>query len=286
MSDTIVISSTTTALVVDNSTAGQSILSVSDATNAVAGLMTSTLFNDVTDATDLATNSKLVKRDATGGFATSKITGLATPTAATDAANKGYVDGLVTSAMRIKGNIDASTNPNYPAAVTGDAYNISVTGLIGGAAGESVQVGDLVLATADNAGGTDGTVGTSWIVIEGNLNPASETIAGYVRLATAAEVTAGSSTSSIPTIANVTSMVSASTGAKIFTQKLFAGSTSYTVNHALNGAVNTQVFDKVTGNVVGVDISRVDANNVTITVNNSLATDHSVVCNYAGVEVA
>jgi hypothetical protein len=51
----------------------------------------------------------------------------------------------------------------------GDSYIISVAGKVGGASGKSVDVGDVYFATADNAGGTEAAVGTSWSVLEHNL---------------------------------------------------------------------------------------------------------------------
>lgn len=88
---------------------------------------------------------------------------------ATQKAVKTYVDTLVTGLLEFKGSTDASGNPNYPAALKGDAYAISVAGKIGGASGTSVDVGDMVVAKADNAGGTQASVGTSWFILEHNL---------------------------------------------------------------------------------------------------------------------
>lgn len=75
----------------------------------------------------------------------------------------------VTGLLELKGSTDCSSNPNYPAGSIGDAYYVSVAGKIGGASGKSVEVGDLYVAKADNAGGTEGSVGTSWFVLEHNL---------------------------------------------------------------------------------------------------------------------
>lgn len=82
---------------------------------------------------------------------------------------KTYVDAAVTGLLDFKGSTDASGNPNYAAAAKGDAYIISVAGKIGGASGKSVDIGDAVVASADNAGGTEASVGTSWFVLEHNL---------------------------------------------------------------------------------------------------------------------
>gem|GEM_PF-3763520 len=100
------------------------------------------------------------------------LTNLGTPSSGNDAANKSYVDTAVTGLLDFKGSTDCSGNPNYPSASKGDAYVVSVAGKIGGASGKSVDVGDLYVAIADNAGGTEASVGTSWIVLEHNLQGA------------------------------------------------------------------------------------------------------------------
>lgn len=104
-----------------------------------------------------------------------------TPTAPTASASDNstkisttaYVDAAVAAAVAglldLKGPTDASANPNYPAGSKGDTYIVSVAGKIGGASGKSVDVGDVYIASADNAGGTEASVGTSWFVLEHNL---------------------------------------------------------------------------------------------------------------------
>ncbi len=90
-------------------------------------------------------------------------------TTQTDAAIATAVTGL----LDFKGSTDCSANPNYPAALKGDAYVVSVAGKIGGASGTSVDVGDVYVASADNAGGTQGSVGASWFSLEHNAVAAS-----------------------------------------------------------------------------------------------------------------
>lgn len=82
---------------------------------------------------------------------------------------KAAVDVAVTGLLDFKGSTNASANPNYPAASKGDAYIVSVAGKVGGASGKSVDIGDVYVASADNAGGTEASVGTSWFVLEHNL---------------------------------------------------------------------------------------------------------------------
>lgn len=102
-----------------------------------------------------------------------------------------YIADKVTGLWDDKGIIDCSLNPNYPTALKGDAYTVSVAGKIGGAAGIDVQVRDVIYCTVINQGGTELNVGTSWNVIQGNLVQATQTLAGIARIATQTEVVAG-----------------------------------------------------------------------------------------------
>jgi hypothetical protein len=81
---------------------------------------------------------------------------------------KTYVTNSIAGLFDLKGATDCSGNPNYPSASKGDAYRVSVAGKIGGASGTDVEIGDWYFATADNAGGTQASVGTSWATIEHN----------------------------------------------------------------------------------------------------------------------
>jgi hypothetical protein len=75
----------------------------------------------------------------------------------------------VTGLLSFKGLTDCSGNPNYPSASKGDTYIVSVAGKIGGASGTVVDVGDLYIAEANNAGGTEAAVGASWAHLEHSL---------------------------------------------------------------------------------------------------------------------
>lgn len=70
---------------------------------------------------------------------------------------------------QIKGSIDCSTNPNYPAAEAGDTYRVSVAGLIGGGAGVDAQVGDMIVCYVAGVAGTQAAVGANWAIEQGNL---------------------------------------------------------------------------------------------------------------------
>lgn len=154
-------------------------LSIAAATAGNNGYMTSTQVATLATAASTASTAQTTANAAlpkAGGTMTGaidmgnqKITSLGAPGAATDAATKGYVDTAVVGLLDLKGTIDCSTNPNYPAADKGDVYVVSVAGLIGGASGVSVQAGDALVALADNAGGTQAAVGSSWGILQANL---------------------------------------------------------------------------------------------------------------------
>jgi hypothetical protein len=78
----------------------------------------------------------------------------------------------VTGGLGVPGDLNCSTNPNYPSATAGDNYYVTVAGKIGGASGVDVEVGDLIVAKSNNAGGTQAAVGSSWFVLEKNLTGA------------------------------------------------------------------------------------------------------------------
>lgn len=87
----------------------------------------------------------------------------------TQAAVKAFVSQAVAGLLEYKGDLNCSANPNYPAAEKGDSYVVTVAGRIGGASGKLVDIGDFIIARADNAGGTEAAVGASWFVLEHNL---------------------------------------------------------------------------------------------------------------------
>ena len=94
---------------------------------------------------------------------------------ATQKAVKAYVDGVLdaNNAYQYKGGLDASANPNYPAASAGHTYKITVAGKIGGAAGPNVEVGDTVTCLVDgSAAGNHATVGANWLVTQTNIDGA------------------------------------------------------------------------------------------------------------------
>lgn len=126
----------------------------------------------------------------------------ADPTLANHAATKHYVDNLGTLAGRVvvKGAIDCSTNPNYPAANEGDLYYVSVAGKIGGGSGLSVST-DVALLCKTNAtaSGPQSTAGASWFV----LSSITEVLALIAAQALAGDVTGTPGATAVSKIAGV-----------------------------------------------------------------------------------
>ena len=270
-----VLTTTNAVQLVDNSDGTYSI-DILNATQVNAGLLSSADKTKLDDATSSATANTIVERDANGDITVNEINAVTgtvdsltvtnAPVNPTDAVNKSYVDGLLTGGMTIVGGIDASVNPDYPAATQGDAYYVTVAGLVGGVSGEPVDIGDLVIAVSTNAGGTQASVGASWIILEQNIQYASETISGYIQLATQVEVDAGTEATKAVTPATLASALagldltnnhSADVGDTV--AKIFA------ITHTLNTTeVQVQIKDNGTLELVEADITITDANTVTV----------------------
>lgn len=108
-----------------------------------------------------------------------------------------------------RGNINCFTDPNYPAANSGDVYKVTGAGHIGGASGPDVEVGDTIICYVDaSAAGTHAVVGANWAIAQTNMDTslyaplASPTFTG---IPSAPTPTAGTNTTQIATTAFVKS---------------------------------------------------------------------------------
>lgn len=138
----------------DLTAAGRTLLAAANAAAQLAALSGAPLNSPALTGTPTATT-------AAGSDSSTRI--------ATTAQVQAAIALAVTGALELKGDTDASANPNYPAGVVGDLYYVSVAGKIGGASGKSVDVSDAIICKTDNAGGTEASVGTSWFVLEHNV---------------------------------------------------------------------------------------------------------------------
>ena len=174
---------------------------------------------------------------------------------------KAYVDGLNTNDMNYAGAIDASTNPNYPAATKGDYYKISVAGKVGGALGTSVSAGDAIIANTTNAGGTEASVGTSWDKVQANVEQATTSTLGLVALADSTVAEAKSDSLKALTAASVVNFPIK----KVFTIGN-GSSTSLTCTHSLGTRdVSVTVYDASSFDEVECDVVHTSTSVVTLT---------------------
>lgn len=100
-------------------------------------------------------------------------------------------DSYVSAVGGQRGDIDCSGNPNYPASNLGDRWEVTVAGKIGGALGIDVQVYDEIVCKTTSPAGDQATVGMNFYIVQGNLERATESVSGYIQLATNAEAQAG-----------------------------------------------------------------------------------------------
>lgn len=96
-----------------------------------------------------------------------------TPSNSYDPVPKDYADGLFATndALLLKGGINCTANPNYPAADAGHVYKVTHAGKIGGGSGVNVEVGDTLFCAVDGtASGNHATVGANWFITQSNVD--------------------------------------------------------------------------------------------------------------------
>jgi hypothetical protein len=147
---------------------------------------------------------------------------------------KAEFDAQINTIGRNRGSIDCSTNPNYPASITGDRWEVLVAGKIGGASGIDVQVWDEIVCNTDTAGGNQATAGSAFYIVQGNVDQSTEVLAGLAKIATLAQTLAGGDDTTIVTPFKLSSKI-----ADVIVQSINAGDLTHvpsadTVNSALN----------------------------------------------------
>ena len=199
--------------------------------NSLANVSTTNFAVNIIDTdTTLSANSdlRIPTQKAVLALVTAKVTGLAIP----------------------KGGIDASTNPNYPAANVGDYYRITAPGLLGGAAGVAVTFGDVAECYIASTSGTQAAVGANWTVVQSNVDLATTTTQGLVTFATQAEVEAKLTATKAVVPADLVNF------AVVKTATIGDGSTtSIIVNDGLSISKIAECKDATTGAKILVDIT-------------------------------
>lgn len=103
---------------------------------------------------------------------------------------KAYVDAAVTGALSHKGGYNASTNTpaldtGSPVLTIGDMYTVTVAGTFFTV---ELEVGDVLISDVDSV---DAASIADWTIVQTNLEYATTTVAGFVILATQAQVNTG-----------------------------------------------------------------------------------------------
>lgn len=173
--------------------------------------------------------------------------------------------GIATNdAMIFKGVIDASTNPNYPAADKGWTYKISVAGKIGGASGVVVEAGDTIICSVDaSPTGTHATVGVNWGILQTNIDGAVTT--GGAIAQGALVIGAGSSSvSTLPNAGTAGWLLIGNTGTNSPTWTA-PGSFTVQVGDTNFGSAYSPTASKTVNFVAGTNVSLTPSgNNITI----------------------
>src|SRR5699024_6165927 len=101
------------------------------------------------------------------------------------------LNSAVADGMKPPNPIDCSSNPPYPAANAGETWKVTVGGKVGGANGEIVTPGDLIIAMNGSPGGSQATAGGDFFIVNTNIDSATEAVEGTGRIATTQEVATG-----------------------------------------------------------------------------------------------
>jgi len=199
-------------------------------------------------------------------------------TSVQEVANLNDIVGL----LNYKGGYDAAgntpnlTTPAAGAVEKGDVYTVTAAGNF---FTESVQVGDMLISEIDDPSSL-----ADWTVVEQNLNAASETVAGYIRIATQAETDAGvADTIAITPLKlatylsnlNYTQKYSVNLNGAVEADvvRVFGGGqTTFTVTHGLNTLdVQVETREIASGTVASFEVVSVTANTVDIKANGNVA---------------
>jgi len=144
-----------------------------------------------------------------------KIIALGTPTNATDAVNKEYVDGEIASSIASLGILVGDwAGPGYPtvgsgtagAIRKGDWWRISAVFTLGTVL---LEVGDALFSKAN----APGTTASNWFTLQNNVGEATDTALGLVRVSVASDLTAtaGANTTRVVRIADLLARTATST---------------------------------------------------------------------------
>jgi hypothetical protein len=186
------------------------------------------------------------------------------------------VEGL----LDFKGGYDAATNsPDLDVSPTGvlkgDVYVVTAAGTF---FTEEVSIGDTLFAKVDGASALG-----DWVIVERNLNSATETTEGIARIATQAETDAGTNDTAFITplkLANATSLsgvvktfaIDLNSALTEVTRTVAGGVTTFVVTHTLNTLdVQVEIRKKADGKQTLFEVENTSTSTVTIRGNGTIA---------------
>lgn len=198
------------------------------------------------------------------------------------------LDFTLTGDVVFKGTIDANTSLDtgpQAVAASGNQYVVTTAGTltmtnVTFSPSAAAEVGDIVLFTST----------TQAYVLQRNVEAASETVAGFVELATGVEVTAGTDTARAVTPDGLATALKTNR----YTRQYSAVLTTVTLDSATNVEHGLALVDRdafvinvMLGNTaISVDVDSVDANNLTITSSVTLSNVRVTVVGASSTEFA
>jgi hypothetical protein len=176
----------------------------------------------------------------------------------------------VAGLLDFKGGYDASSNtpnlttPTTGAVLKGDFYVVTTAGTFFGVA---LEVGDSLIAEIDNPSAL-----TDWVILQGNVVYASETVAGVIEIATQVETNTGTDDLTAITPLKLTTYIGNQGFTKKFATSGNISTTPLVVTHNLNTtAVQVSIYEQSTNNEIEAQITATGVNTVTIVGNNAVA---------------
>lgn len=202
---------------------------------------------------------------------TDSITGNSSVKLTTENAVKTYVDATVAGLGNLEGGFAAGSATEFPTASggtkKGDYWYVTSDGTVNGAI---LKVGDVLIANKDNP---NVNTTTDWVILQTNVDQATETVPGIAEIATQAETNTGTDDTKIVTPLKLKTFFDTAVGG--YAANIGNGSSlSFAVTHNLNTLdVIVQIVENSTGDTVYTDVARTSVNVVTVTFNTAPTTN-------------
>lgn len=245
-------------------------LNIKKASSLDDGLMSKEDYSKLAAATSLATVETLVKRDENGD-SVFRFISVNDPTLPNHAATKQWVEGLLDKTLKPPKAYNPTITGSYPTTYDGssvedgDTFRITAASPMGT---REVNIEDLLIALVDNPGQVD----ANWMVAESNRDQATESIKGVAKIATQAEVTAGTDDKTMVTPLKLkTALDSLGNSGSMYQEFTTTTLSSFTVDHNLNTpTVNVVVW--ADNKKILADIEKITDNSIQVVFGRTMAT--------------